>query len=385
MVPAIVLGEGITVLGTIRSLGAAGIETYCIGRSSVDEKYSRWYKKLYDLDDAQVKSANLSGLLEALPFEKAVLIPCSDHWTVQVAKLPASLAMRFPSSQSTLAVQEILVDKGAFRELLAENGVPAPITYLNKEQVRTIAMQGKHARKFFIKPRDSQSFCMRFGVKALWAASTTECIEKLEELEKQGFEMVVQEYIPGGPDHHMYVEGFRDQHGEIRALFARQRLRMNPRDFGNSTIMVSVPLSQAQQASDDLVRLLKAVNYRGIFSAEFKYDDQDSLFKLIEINARPWWYIECPTLCGVNVAAMAYLDALGQPVPEVKAYQSGRMFMNFLADFNLWRECYRNKEIKFNDWWLEWAQSNATVFRWTDPLPGIMWCYHRALKRLAGK
>lgn len=200
-------------------------------------------------------------------------------------------------------------------------------------------------------------------------------------LKSDGFEMVVQEYIPGGPDQHIYVEGFRDRNGDIKDLFARRRLRMNPKDFGNSTIMRSIPLNEVKQAADDLVRLLKETNYRGIFSAEFKFDHRDALFKILEVNARPWWYIECPAICGINVTEMAYLDALDILVPKVDRYSAGKYFMNFFADLRLWQKEYQAKKAGLTSYWPDWIRAKPTIFRWTDPLPGIMWVIHLIMKR----
>lgn len=53
-VPALVIGSAMTALGTIRSLGKAGIATYFLPDCENEEesgsgsaKYSRWLKKVY--------------------------------------------------------------------------------------------------------------------------------------------------------------------------------------------------------------------------------------------------------------------------------------------------------------------------------------------------
>ncbi len=89
---------------------------------------------------------------------------------------------------------------------------------------------------------------------------------------------------------------------------------MFPLDFGNSTCMVSVAADEVAPAVASVERLLAHVGYRGIFSAEFKYDERDGLFKILEVNARPWWYVEFTARCGVDVCTLAYRDALGEAV-----------------------------------------------------------------------
>ena len=75
---------------------------------------------------------------------------------------------------------------------------------------------------------------------------------------------------------------------------------MHPPDFGNSSYMVSVPLQEAAGAVDTLRTIMGHTGFRGIFSAEFKRDADDGLFKLLEVNIRPWWYVEFNQRFGNN-------------------------------------------------------------------------------------
>jgi predicted ATP-grasp superfamily ATP-dependent carboligase len=119
------------------------------------------------------------------------------------------------------------------------------------------------------------------------------------------------------------VEGFVDRIGCPIARFVRQRLRMFPPDFGDSTYMVSVPLDRVRGAIESLDRLFAHLSYRGVFEAEFKYDDRDGQFKLLEVNARPWYFIGFAAECGVDLCEMAYWDALGISVDPVTTYKGG--------------------------------------------------------------
>ena len=98
----------------------------------------------------------------------------------------------------------------------------------------------------FLKPRDSQAFRRRYGVKALRFRTPSEAIALALEARQTGLELMLQQYIPGPPTRHYMVEGFVDRTGRICARFVRQRLRMFPPDFGDSTYMVSVPLDHVR-------------------------------------------------------------------------------------------------------------------------------------------
>jgi D-aspartate ligase len=157
----------------------------------------------------------------------------------------------------------------------------------------------------------------------------------------------------------------------MTACFSRRRLRMFPPDFGNSTYMRSVPVEETIGAVESLERLWRAIGYKGIFSAEFKQDPRDSKFKLLEVNARPWWYIEFALLCGVNVAEMAYRDALEQPYQPVTKYRVGRQAIFMYEDRKAYRYLAEHKQIGFLSWLASCLTSHEMTFNWRDPLPSF--------------
>jgi predicted ATP-grasp superfamily ATP-dependent carboligase len=183
--------------------------------------------------------------------------------------------------------------------------------------------------------------------------------------------MMLQEYIPGPPTNHYFIDGFVDRFGVVRAMFARRRLRMNPPDFGNSTLMVSIPLSEIADAAASLQKLLSHLRYRGIFSAEFKRDERSGVFNIIEVNARPWWYVEFAARCGVNVCALALADALGERVQTISRYETGRRCVFPYYDLDAVRGEMRAGRTNFIGWARSWLGAYQPVFRWSDPAPAL--------------
>jgi predicted ATP-grasp superfamily ATP-dependent carboligase len=168
------------------------------------------------------------------------------------------------------------------------------------------------------------------------------------------------------------VDGFVDRAGRLNATFARRRLRMHPPDFGNSTYMVSVARDRVADAIATIQRLVERVGYRGIFSAEFKYDDRDGLFKILEVNARPWWYVEFAARCGVDVCSMAFRDALGLRAKPAGAYRVGRACVFPYYDYGACRELSRQGQLSLWEWARSWLMAEQPVFRWSDPLPAVI-------------
>jgi D-aspartate ligase len=369
--PVLVLGSGVTALGVCRVLGESEIPAHLV---SADRDFARWSRWAHPIEFGGVESPDpdlLESFLEPLPFERAVLIACSDTWVRAVAGLSSEIRDRFPASVPSADTVHVLTDKGQLSEVLQRLGVPMPETVtLQGPQDLDDLSDGELALRF-LKPRDSQAFSQHFRKKAFSIRNRSDARQLLEETQRVGLGIIAQEYIPGPTTNQHYIDGFIDRSGTLRALFARQKMFMYPIDFGNSTLMVSESLDSVRSAVSDLLRLLADLSYRGIFSAEFKLDERDGRFKLLEVNARPWWFIEFASRAGVNIPVLAYEDALGLDVVSIEDYEVNKKHM--LAPQHLRALLALRKEHKVTvRSWLgsTWGASDA-ISRWSDPLPAV--------------
>jgi predicted ATP-grasp superfamily ATP-dependent carboligase len=197
------------------------------------------------------------------------------------------------------------------------------------------------------------------------------------------FPILLQEFIPGPPDAGYFLEGFVDRRGQMSALVGRRRLRMYPASVGNSSFTATVPVDEIA-AADSLSKLLRAMNFRGIFNAEFKRDARDGQLKLLEVNPRAWWYVGFAGNCGVNTCRMAYQDALGLPVEPVTNYETGRRCFFLANELRAWKEGRRNGGIRLWPLIRSWYGADEALFRWGDPLPAIVHLAQQMLPGLAG-
>jgi D-aspartate ligase len=363
------LGTGITVLGVLRTLSRADADVFTLPDVDRFTRRSRWYRA-GPRGLVGTKPDTLAQTLEGLP-APIVLMPCSDLWVRTVAALPAEVRTRYPTSLAPPQALDLLVDKARFGAALDRLELPHPATRLMNAVEDLDAIPDSVLQSSFLKPVHSQQFFARFGVKAFRITGRSEAQNRLRECVGAGLQMVLQEYIPGPPTNHYFIDGFIDRNGVVRALFARRRLRMSPPDFGNSTMQISVPLRDTGDASATLRTLLADIEYRGIFSAEFKKDPRDNAFNLIEVNARPWWYVEFAERCGVNVSEMAVRDALGQPVETISSYSVGRRCVYPYYDLQAARAERSAGRLSMLGWARSWLGAYQPVFRWSDPLPAV--------------
>ena len=372
--PALVLGSRTTALGTIRALGREGIPVY----AKLDERdfvcWSRWFREIPS--PANSLPEDLGSVLRASSLEAAVLFPCSDIWAQRVARLDPDLASRFPASLASVDVLEKIIDKGLFARAVVKAQVPHPATWVLRPDLSLDEIPDEFLNRAFLKPRQSQLFNRQYGVKGIWINSREQARQQLERCKRLGLEMVIQQYVEGPATNHYIVDGFADAASAIRMLFVRHRLRMYPPYLGNSSYMVSVPEEEVRDAVDSVTKLVHHLRYRGIFSAEFKRDQRDGEFKILEMNGRPWSQVEFAARCGVNVCAAAYREALGSPVPTVTNYRVGRYCVNPNLDYFACRQ----QQLSVFEWLRSCAFSQQLILCRDDPLPVIPF----ATSRLSG-
>lgn len=378
-IPAIVMGRGPTALGILRSLVLAGIPAYVACPADDLAARSRWFRPTPGVPWDGRPGPQALDALRAMPLDRAVIIPGADDAALWLADLPASdLGSRFLVSTASHTAQALLQDKSVFAGYVAAAHVPHPRTFRLGSLADVAAVPMADLGRVFIKPVNSQRFSDVVGAKGVWVSSREALRDTWARFHAQGFSVMAQEYVPGPASEHFFIDGFRDAHGVYAGLFARQRMRMSPPDFGNSSCSRAIPLDSVPDAVRHIRRVLDGLDYRGIFSAEFKHDPRDGAFRIIEVNTRAWTYVEFAARHGVNVCEMAWRDAQGLPVPRApRAYADGALCVDLYHDI----ASVRRQHVPLLGLAGQWLRADLHVFRMDDPMPA--WHAVRAMWRRA--
>src|SRR3989442_10849040 len=160
--PVILLGTTVTVLGALRLFAHRRIPAFVLSQDPDIEASSRWYRPLPLPPGEEADPARLESLLEHIPFEAAVLMPCTDSWARAVAGLRSSLAERVPPSQADAAAIATLSDKGRFAGLADGLGIPHPRTLVLRDVEEFDSLPDERFLGSFLKPRNSEAFYRRY-------------------------------------------------------------------------------------------------------------------------------------------------------------------------------------------------------------------------------
>ena len=358
------LGAGITALAVLRCLGRAGIAAHSVCPRGDIATRSRWYESLPAAKGSPDRRAAAATLAALRDFD-GVVFPCDDHWALDIARLQehhSELRTSIPKLQAL----EQLVDKELFRARLEQLGLPHPRTRPLSSEERAGSV--RLPPDWFFKPTDSQEFNRRFGQKAVVGTGNTEVAHDAIE---QGLEFVAQEYIPGAARAVVLLDGYVDIQGVLRGCVARQRIRAYREPFGNSTLSETIPVEDTGNALPDLLRLLREIGFTGLFNAEFKFDARDRVFKLFEVNARPWWQIALARDVGVDLCIAAYRDQLGLAFDLPGSYPLGRRCVDPAPDLAAWfcARSFPSKDAPLPV--LGWYRATSSVLCKEDPLPAL--------------
>lgn len=370
-VPALVLGSGVTGLGVLRSLGRENIPVHYAADTRDFSHHSRFAQVVETGLSEFSSAAELGAALERIDFPRMVLIPCSDSWVRSVAGLDPRIAARFPSSIAPAEKLDLLADKLGFATLMQRHGIDHPRTTPIESRDDLASIPDAHFVDAFLKPRDSQAFSAAFQKKAFRVDSRADAHAILDRVEPTGLKVLLQEYIPGPPSNHYYVDTFVDRHGKTLARFARQRLRMDS-DFSNSSYLRSIPLESAREACDLMDRIIDSLRpIRGMLSAEMKLDPRSGRLKIIEVNARAWKHVEFAATSGVNICKLAYEDALGIDSAPITSYLDDETCVDLYHDMACCWRLYKKREITIGEWVRSVWGAKGPIACADDPLPAV--------------
>lgn len=352
--PVVVLGGGLAGLWLLRAFGRRGIDTYLVADRKDAALFSKYCRRAFIFPSMRRNLYALKKFLEKMRNNlnrRAVIYPTSDLDALNLSKLKDELYDDFHFVVGDQDSVRLLVDKSRFYRALDQNGMSFPVTYFPEdvEDVRRIG--AKITYPTFIKPSITQLFNAVFGSgKGFIANSSRELIDYYQLATKHGIGVLFQEIIPGPPNNSYQLEGCYDKTYSPIVLFARQRLRVWPLDFGNTTLCVSIPLKELAKEKGMVNKLIRIIGYQGLMSAEFKEDARDGILKLLEINARAWWHFWLSAKCGADIIFSSYLDAIGEKTKLNEKYETGVKSVYFLADSGISVKMFLRGDLGFSSW-----------------------------------
>jgi len=174
-------------------------------------------------------------------------------------------------------------------------GIPVPRTYYGfvKDDLGEIA----NSIQFPIVIKTKSGVGVKNGMR--YANSKEELVERYNELQiinsspSGTFDPVVQEYIPG----YVHDACSVSDNGKVLELLTQVRHWMYPITGGVGAVNYTTKNKTVRTQAENI---LGSLSWSGPSQIEFKYDERDKKFKLIEINSKFWGTLDLSIKSGVN-------------------------------------------------------------------------------------
>jgi predicted ATP-grasp superfamily ATP-dependent carboligase len=370
----------------VRSLGMEGIVSIVAScRSHNIAFYSRYCARkvlLLDFRDAneniivhQLKqlSANLG--------RKPILFYVSDPelsfvWRFQNV-LQSYYRFLLPRSETL----ESLFNKVLFSKFACEYQFPVPQTIIVRDIDEMDSLGSCLRFPCIVKPAYSQDWeweteeqRARFGPykKALRRfTSRGELMRFCKALPQRNSGFLIQSYIEGRDEAITSFHGYFDEQSRCLGYFLGRKIRTYPSHTGGSVYVQTIHNEVLAQQS---IGYLQRIGFQGIVKIDYKLDQIDNTYKMLEINPRYNLWELLGGYAGVNLTAIAYRHQMEEAVEPAKKYRDDVRLIFFKQDIRAYVSGYR----KTREWtFISYARSLMKkkyyrVYDLTDPLPFIV-------------
>mgnify|MGYP000884517506 CR=1 FL=1 len=350
-------------LDIARTLGKRGIPVYALDS---DPKAIGKYSKYINFSPSPGLEENdgANYLQFVVDFTKkiggkAVLYPISDEHVLLFSRERDHLrdyCIYVMPDHNTLSD---LVTKDGLDNIVRKFNIPAPRTVFLHGNQNIESIAGSLDYPVILKPTESTYWhtpeitaLLRKGViacraKIIKCNTQEELITSYQMIAPIDDRLVVQEVIPGEDSRLVYISFYRDRQSNVLGIFAGRKYRTLPTGFGSASFVRSMQDPKLEVLT---LKLLDDVNYQGLGGVEFKQDPRDEAYKIIEFNARFGMWDGLGEKCGVDLAYMAYCDALDIPVKPVRSYEENVIWIDWQRDTRAAIEYMRKKELTFPEW-----------------------------------
>jgi predicted ATP-grasp superfamily ATP-dependent carboligase len=311
-------------LAVARTLGRLGVPVYAVAEDAYTPlAMSRHLTKAFVWDSCPTDPesfVNAMSLIAHFIARPTIIFPMDDLSAVSVAENAAILARWFiiPSVPPRLPRQ--LANKACFHALCAEIGIPLARSVVPRslDDVRAFT----DSTEFPVVVKATEQW---LPLKDTFVTKVIQTPEQLLDLcENYNYEgsqrLIIQEHIPGED---WICHGYYNFDKNINVTFTGIKLRSYPPDAGSTALGLSLDNETLRCVSE---KLLKAVAYSGIIDMDWRKDERDGQYKILDCNPRVGQNFRMfENRAGIDVVRAQHLDLSGRRIDNA-APIGGRLF-----------------------------------------------------------
>jgi predicted ATP-grasp superfamily ATP-dependent carboligase len=324
--PGIILGHmaEVSMFDIIRSFVRRGIEVVAFdNQRGAPGYFMRGVSARRPAPDPETSPQEFVAFLLQLGKEYPgyVLLINDDSYNRIIAEHADKIKQNLLVLISDKPVNAIATDKAETVVAALRHGVPVPETY----NIIGILENANIHFPLVIKPR--------FGSKGQYfIKSRSDLLKVIRMIGENRENYIVQEWISGDVRHLCSFGTVFDENSEPKAIFTARRLSVMRSKHINQGITTYIVSERIPELIESSIHFLKQIRWQGIAELEYKFDERDSKFKLLEINPRIWSWTRLPAACGVDFAKIYYDLLCGRKVSSVFEFRTGVTYLRSVVD-----------------------------------------------------
>ena len=369
--PVLILSAHTIALGVVRALSAKGIPLYLVSYEKKDMAHkSKHVKETFFLPHPEKETSGfIKGLLGiGEKIGRAVVFAVDDPTLTVLSKSHDVLKAAFILPSPGWSVIKSIINKDLTYEIAEREGIPCPKTRRLdiSTPLRPELLQG-FTFPCLIKPVQSHTYYDAFKIK-MTVVNDIEALEaEFNRCREREIEITVQEIISGNAR-----QGFNFNslcyNGQIQQGFTAHKIRMTADGYGIPTVVKSCEMVDKLREYSET--LLTAIGYEGYSCIEYKYDERDGLYKLLEVNGRYNRSSLLSVKLGVNFPWIEYNHLIhGRSIAQ-HSYQTGVYYIDEFKDLQVnLKSLLRGKQNMFAFLRPYCSRRIFAVFSIRDPAP----------------
>ncbi|HZW39465.1 MAG TPA: ATP-grasp domain-containing protein [Ignavibacteriaceae bacterium] len=316
LVPAVILSTHLMGYGVIRSLGRMNVPIIAVYYEKKDMGYvSKYVKEKYFTPHAEYQEdAFIKALIDINKSgTKYVLFPADDASLNAVSKNKKLLENNYIVGCSDWDVTQKYIEKQYTYTIAEKLGINVPRTL----QLNDVDDFTKLNLNFpvLVKPSKSHEYYNAFGKKMEVVNNYSELESAYKKAKDNGHEVMIQEIILGPQENGINYNSLIINK-KIVLDFTAKKIRYTPTPYGVPCSAVSIePIPELKGIAE---KILNEMNFEGYSCIEFKKDERDGKYKLLEINGRFNRSIIHTVGAGLNFPWIYYNYLLNKKLLDVK-------------------------------------------------------------------
>jgi predicted ATP-grasp superfamily ATP-dependent carboligase len=339
---SIVLGASYVALGVIKAFAKVGISVILMYTEPNDHAYhSRFISQRIRIPNPLDDSAGLLRLLMETDenWDGALLIPTLDEFVIFISQNSSALKKKYVFTVRDWDITKRIINKNMLYPQAQSIGIPTPKFFFPDSVEYITEKQNELFYPCILKPYETHKFDRIYRSKVLEIHDFQELVLKYADTQKNRLDVMISEIIPGDDSSLFHYRSYIDSQGHVLAEMCTQKLRQYPTGYGQASVARTIPL--IEEIRDYSLMLLRSFSYQGESSAEFKFDQRDKQYKLMEINIRPvlpeWHFVAA----GINFPYLTYLDLVRNVRTISQSYSYGLYWIH-----NYWEIIYLIESLK---------------------------------------